>query len=298
MSSICLSFVFNHQYEKNIPKLKKIYGERFSTIKFLSPFSDWNKDEAIIPIFETSIHFQGYFSQAYPLLPKDYDYYVFCADDLLLNPSLNEDNLINELRCKDSGYIKYLNPIWEHSFAWHKFEECNSFPSTDNIIPYSQYLPGRDELLMKYEALGFNFRNIGMHNFFGVYQKGITTDRLWAGIKYVIRNGLKRYVHYPLMEGYSDFIVVPKENLKVFCYYCGIFAAMNLWVDAAVATSLILSCDKIANEEQHNYKGIELWNNEDVYNQTRLAGGKVNNLKNIFSENTLYIHPVKLSSFN
>ena len=88
-----------------------------------------------------------------------------------------------------------------------------------------------------------------MHNFFGVYQKGITTDRLWAGIKYVIRNGLKRYVHYPLIEGYSDLLVVPKENLKEFCHYCGIFAAMNLWVDAAVATSLILSCEKIVNEE-------------------------------------------------
>ena len=298
MPSICLSFVFNHQYEKNIPKLKQIYGKRFSTIRFLSPFSNRTKDKEIIPIFETSIHFQGYFAQAYSHLPKDYDYYVFCADDLLLNPRFNEQNLIRELKCENSVYIKYLNPTWEHSFAWHKFEECNSFPSTDNIIPYTHFLPERKELLKKYERLDFNYRNIGMHNFLGVHQKGITTDRLWAGIKYVIRNGLKRYVHYPLIEGYSDFLVVPKENLNSFCYYCGIFAAMNLWVDAAVATSLILSCDKIVHEKQHNCKGIELWNNEDVHNQTRLAGGKVNNLKNIFSEDTLYIHPVKLSSFN
>ena len=59
-----------------------------------------------------------------------------------------------------------------------------------------------------------------------------------GGMKYPIQDGLKRYVHFPLIEGYSDLIVIPKENLKLFCHLCGIFAAMNLWVDAAIATSM------------------------------------------------------------
>ena len=63
-------------------------------IRFLSPFSNWDKDESIIPIFESSVCFQGYFAQAFPHLPKNYDYYVFCADDLLLNPNWDENNLI------------------------------------------------------------------------------------------------------------------------------------------------------------------------------------------------------------
>ena len=298
MPKICLSFVFNHQYENNISKLQKIYGKRFSILRFLSPFSDWDDRKDIIPIYETSVHFQGYFSQAYAQLPKDCDYYVFCADDLLLNPSLNEQNLIAELKCENSAYIKYLNPAWEHSFAWHKFEECNSFPSSENVVPYPQFLPNRNELLKKYERFGYNFRNIGLHNFSGVHQNRVTLERIWGGLKYLIKNGLKRYVHYPLVEGYSDLLVVPKENLKAFCHYCGIFAAMNLWVDAAVATSLILSCEQIMDEEKHNYKGIELWSKEDVLQQTKLANGKIENLKYIFSKNTLYVHPVKLSSFS
>ena len=57
MSKICLSFVFNHQFEQNIPKLRTIYGERFSTIRYLSPFSTYSVDEEVIPIYETSIHF-------------------------------------------------------------------------------------------------------------------------------------------------------------------------------------------------------------------------------------------------
>ena len=106
MSKICLSFVFNNQFENNIPKLRELYDDRFSTIRYLSPFSRSTEPD-IIPIFEKSIHFQGYFAQALRHLPRNCDYYVFCGDDLILNPSLNEDNLINALNCDDSAYIKY-----------------------------------------------------------------------------------------------------------------------------------------------------------------------------------------------
>ena len=100
MSKICLSFIFNHQYEKNIPKLREIYGDRFSTIRYLSPFSTYNDDQDVIPIYETSINFQGYIAQSFKYLPNDCDYYIFCADDLLLNPDFNENNILDRLDCK------------------------------------------------------------------------------------------------------------------------------------------------------------------------------------------------------
>ena len=144
--------VFNHQFEKNIPKLRNIYKERFSTIRYLSPFSK-SKDPEVIPIFETSVHFQGYFAQSFSHLPKDCDYYVFCGDDLILNPCLNESNLINTLNCNESSYIKYLNPIWEHSFAWHKFEECNRFTEKSIPFPTKIYYHREIELLKMYEYM-------------------------------------------------------------------------------------------------------------------------------------------------
>jgi len=296
MSKVCLSFVFNHQFEKNIPKLRELYDNRFSTIRFLSPFSKTD-DKQIIPVHEKSIHFQGYFAQSFAHLPKDCEYYVFCGDDLILNPSLNEQNLIEQINCSGSAYIKYLNPIWEHSFAWHKFKECNSFPNDESSVPSARFLPPRKELLAKYSDLGFNYRNIGCHNFWGIFEKKITLERIFNGIKYFYCSKLKRYVYYPLIEGYSDFIVIPQKYLESFCFYCGVFAAMNLWVDAAVATAMVLSCDSIKMEKDHRYNGVELWGHEQQFHEDRY---QLNFQKfyQSFPKDQLYLHPVKLSKWN
>jgi hypothetical protein len=297
MANICLSFVFNTQFEKNIPKLKKLYEDRFSTIRYLSPFSK-RTDPNIIPIFETSIHFQGYFAQALRHLPKNCEYYVFCGDDLVLNPCLNESNLINALNCDGSAYIKYLNPIWEHSFAWHKFEECNRFTENEFTIPYQKLLPSRIELLKIYENHELYYRNLGFHNFKGIKEKINTTNRIKSGITFFLKNGNKRFVNYPLVEGYSDLIVIPHDHLELFCHYCGIFAAMNLWVDAAVATALILSGSEIKTEKDSNYSGTEYWNGNEIIDRLKSANNKLDKISEIFKEDELYIHPIKLSSYN
>ena len=297
MPKICLSVVFNHQFEKNIPKLRNIYKERFSTIRYLSPFSK-SKDPEVIPIFETSVHFQGYFAQSFSHLPKDCDYYVFCGDDLILNPCLNESNLINTLNCNETSYIKYLNPIWEHSFAWHKFEECNRFTENEYTIPYENLLPSRNELLKMYELQGLKYRNLGFHNFQGIKEKGITTNRIKSGASYFFRNGNKRYINYPLVEGYSDLIVIPQDHLELFCHYCGIFAAMNLWVDAAVATALLLSGSPVKTEIDSNYIGTEYWNNSEIKDRLKSANNNLDEIEKLFNDNELYIHPIKLSAYN
>jgi hypothetical protein len=297
MANICLSFVFNHQFEENIPKLRKLYDDRFSTIRYLSPFSRSNAPD-IIPISETSVHFQGYFAQALRHLPRNCDYYVFCGDDLILNPNLNERNLIDHLNCNDCSYIKYLNPIWEHSFAWHKFEECNRFTENEYAIPYNNLLPSRKELLKIYESYGLVYRNIGFHNFDGIKEKRITTNKIKSGISYFLRSGNKRFINYPLVEGYSDLIVIPQDHLELFCHYCGIFAAMNLWVDAAVATAIILSRSKIKTEKDSNYSGTEYWNEQEIIERLKPISNKLDKIGEIFKENELYIHPIKLSSYN
>lgn len=295
---VCLSFVFNHQFEKNIPKLLKMYKERFSTIRFLSPFSISSDYSEVIPIYETSIHFQGYFAQAYFHLPKDFDYYVFCADDLILNPQLSEDNIVEKLHCEESGYIKYLNPIWEHSFAWHKFAECLSFPDEKNPIPIQHFLPQREKLLEIYKKHGLHYRNLGIHNFRGIHDKTFSMARIMSGIKHLFHYGLQRYVHYPLIEGYSDLILIPRNNLKSFCHFCGIFAGMNLWVDAAIATAMVLSCEKITQECDHGLMGRELWNPIEAKKVISKAEYKIEKINDLFSKDISYIHPIKLSEFS
>ena len=297
MSKICLSFIFNHQYEKNIPKLRKIYGDRFSTIRYLSPFSTYNEDQEVFPVYETSINFQGYIAQSLKYLPDNCDYYIFCADDLLLNPAFNENNIIDKLGCDNTSYIKYLNPIWEHSFAWHKFEECNNYPNEGCNIEYQSLLPSRNELLKKYKEFGFEYKNINLNNFRGIHDKTITWQRIWGGLKYLIKTKFKRYVHLPLIEAYSDLIIVPSQSLERFCHYCGIFSAMNIWVDAAIATALVLSSDKIRTEKDHCYKGTEIWNEEELVLRASNSKNKLDQISKIFDNNEFYIHPIKLSRF-
>ena len=196
-----------------------------------------------------------------------------------------------------SDYIKYLNPIWEHSFAWHKFAECLSFPDEKNPIPTQQFLPQREELLEIYRTHGLEYRNLGLHNFWGIHDKTLSLERITSGLKFIFRHGLRRYVHFPLIEGYSDLIVIPKENLKLFCHLCGIFAAMNLWVDAAIATSIVLSCENITQERDHGLKGKEFWDPIDANKAISKAEGKIENISDLFSEDISYIHPIKLSGF-
>lgn len=298
MPKVCLSFVFNHQFEQNIPKLNTIYKERFSTIRFLSPFSTFSKNKQVIPVYETSVHFQGFLAQSYKHLPKDCDYYIFCGDDLLLNPVLDETNIIEKLNCSNSSYIKYLNPVWKHSFAWHKFEECNNFPNVDCLVPHYKYFPNREQLIKKYESYGLDYKNLGFHNLFGVKNRGLSFERIYAGLKYLFRHKFRRYVHFPLIEGFSDFIVIPKESLCLFCHYCGVFAAMNLWVDAAIASSMVLSSKKIGTEKDHSYKGIEIWDPSDINCRLQKTNFKLNRLSELFEEDEFYIHPVKLSAFS
>ena len=81
--------------------------------------------------------------------------------------------------------------------------------------------------------------------------KGILTNAFLLkellNIKYFYISGFKVYT-FPSHRGYSDLLIIPEDNLKLFCHLCGIFAGMNLWVDAAIAASLTYHCEKITQE--------------------------------------------------
>ena len=105
------------------------------------------------------------------------------------------------------------------------------------------------------------------------------------------------YVPFSLLAWESDLIVIPEENLKLFCHLSGIFAAMNLWVDTAIATAMVLSCTNITQERDHGLEGKEFWNPIDANKAIAKAEGKIANISDLFSEDISYIHPVKLSGF-
>ena len=86
--------------------------------------------------------------------------------------------------------------------------------------------------------------------------------------------------------------------MKDFCHYCGVFAAMRQFVEIAIPTSLILSCNSVKTLKDIGWKAE---NGVDDYRvRQRLEGenqfsfaGLVKN----FPKDFLYIHPIKLSKW-
>jgi hypothetical protein len=73
---------------------------------------------------------------------------------------------------------------------------------------------------------------------------------------------------------------------------------MNLWVDTAIATALLLSGAEIRTEEDSNYSGTEYWNQNDIIDRLKTTNNELDKISEIFKEKELYIHPIKLSSYN
>jgi hypothetical protein len=97
MSNVALVVIYNHQYNKNISIIEKIYRERFSNIFHLVPFYEGTQNN-VIAVYENSFYFQGYVAQATKKLIGSYEHYFFIADDLILNPEINQINYKEKLK--------------------------------------------------------------------------------------------------------------------------------------------------------------------------------------------------------
>ena len=119
-----LVIIFNHQYIENVPKLAKFYRNRFSRIYFIVPFvedvPDWQDrytEYNIIPAYIHTHYFQlGIANGFRDYQSNDTSHYIFCADDLLINPEVNEDNY--QRFFKIDGQTSYLNNYFNLSNAY------------------------------------------------------------------------------------------------------------------------------------------------------------------------------------
>lgn len=291
LKQICLNVIYNHRYDNNIHKLNNIYHGRFSHVYHLMPFYDGKVNsggKSVIPVFESSHNFEGFFQQAFSFFyHTDYDYYCFVADDLLLNPRINETNISEWFPINDkTAFIKELVPLTKKRklyyipytgyyftskglIRWDKIEENNhgiyikeakGCLKDSRFLQISKCLGESEEIVKKFKKMGLNIEN---------------ADRKYG-------NG------YPLLLSFSDLVIVPKQFIQRFCYLCGVFAAANLHVELAIPTALAMSCDWINTEEQQRCKGRQLH-----YSPTYIKSYQ--DIINEFDEMVSWIHPIKLS---
>ena len=296
----CLVVVFNHRFDQNLPFLRSLYRDRFSTVRFLVPFYRGD-DPDVIPVFDSSATFQGYFAQAQHSLPVEgISHYVFVADDLLLNPAVNEYNLPATLRLQlHGGYTKYLKPFSSVTAHWTHFNRTLRASIFDEFVNARAELPPREEAAVRLAGHGLTCRPLGWRNLkVGPGSWGHRIKEWFTALCLVYDRREGREPPYPLLMGYADLLVVPASALPEFCHLCGVFAAMGIFVECAAPTALALAVSSLSLERDLDQQGLELWSDADraaLYNQYAAQFSK---LIGEFPEGCLYVHPVKLSHWN
>jgi len=322
---VCLVLIFNHRYDKNFEKLDRIYSKRFQNIRFIVPFYDGERDD-VIPVYESSYKFEGYIAQAARELEDDrFSHYVFAADDLILNPRLNSSNLLSELKVgREAGYIKEPSALTDRSLGWHPIRETVRLldkvegqelrrKNLEGCLPQlelpfgveiTRELPDREKAVALFAEKNLTMKEITAENLRGplgeyLYHGGI--DSLLLFVKKKLKGSF--FLKYPLAQSYSDFLIAPSISFRKFSHYCGVFAAMGLFAEVAIPTSLILSCKEVVSEKDTDWRGLEMWSFNRQRTQQLVEFSEKNNysvkaLFDSFDEKQLYLHPVKLSKWS
>ncbi|HEV8082389.1 MAG TPA: hypothetical protein VGP55_04265 [Chitinophagaceae bacterium] len=305
MYKVALVIIYNHQYNQNIEILERMYEKRFSNIYHLVPFYKDNKSN-VIPVYCSSYYFQGYVAQGFKnYFNEDFEHYFFIGDDLILNPLINESNYREHLKLEEEGcFIPRLSPLNESKVFWAANFDAMLYDTTSPSVEVKGQLPGYDEA---YQLL----KNQGVENgplYFNQIWKNPKSFKEWRQkfsddkthmLRY-FKNKItkKKYnLTYPLVRSYSDIFVVSSGAIKMFCHYCGVFAATKLFAELAIPTAIAFSAKKITTERDLSLKGRALWTKKDLQVLNKYDNRLQNLLKN-FPSDHLYLHPVKLSKWD
>lgn len=316
-----LVVLFNHNYEKNIQIIKKIYKDKFSDIRIIMPFY-YGDDPEVIGVYGNSFTFQTYIAQARERLMRiDCDDFLIIGDDLLLNPEIDGSNVHEKLNIPDGAFYidkvenvsqgQYYRPLVEAS----KFSPY--YPGLDSSA--NRYVPSFDEALRVLQQKGFIsstrlsdwkpfypcfvtpfFKNI-LSNY------GVFKARVWHFLK-VLQYKLKPVnMPYPFVFGYSDILFIPRERMEEWARYLEVFATWNMFVEMAIPTAMLLLPDAmISYADNHSLKTGNVWYPQHPKHFKSISGlidsliqssPNINDLACHFPKDYLYLHPVKLSRF-
>ncbi|MET0393554.1 MAG: hypothetical protein ABW019_10455 [Chitinophagaceae bacterium] len=308
MTKTCLIIVFNHRYDKNIPVLEKIYAGRFSAVYFLVPFYDGHHPQ-VIPVYESSNYFQSFFAQGYHrFFREEFTHYLFLGDDCILNPALNESNLLQQTGLPaDADFISGLIDfsITQDQGWWHAFKGIDFFTNRKGA-EIKRELPDREEAVKKFAHHGLTVRPLSAANIFGMRRPPhMGRWQYWGMKQFYYRFKWKNYrkngrieLPYPVAGSYADIVIATKESVYDFCRYCGIMAAAGLFVEIAIPTAMILASQKIAQEKDLRLQGKALWSAPEVEAVEKKHNRSLRSLQNGFPADQLYYHPVKLSKWD
>lgn len=306
MIKAALVIIYNHRFEQNIEVLERLYASRFSHIFHLMPFYQGDRPN-VIPVYDNSYYFQGFLAQGLRSFHRpDFTHYFFIADDLVLNPRINEKNFPSEIPLPPGhSFISNFNNYNANRSQgfWTRVETAYKWKFHQNGLQGARELPSPEAAAEKLKKVHLPSGPLGFEQIWRVprtaaeWARGIFTNPVLCA-RYLHAKLTKREFHlsYPLVGGYADVFVIPAETIKSFCHYCGVFAAGNLFVEHAIPTALVLATDKIATCHGRKLRGKALWSAQDL-KEFEPFGRSLSRLLRDFPQSYLFLHPVKLSQW-
>lgn len=287
MHKTALIIIYNHRYDQNISRLESIYKGRFSHIFHIVPFYDGQLSN-VIPVYESSYYFSGYLSQAYSHLKKmEFTHFFVVADDMIINPILNEANLLDEMGlAEDECYIDYITKLQELNHPWRQ-TEAMKYIVKQRGVEVCNILPSIDEAKVQFDKYRIPYSPIPL--------KPLIEKHIKYILKYFL-NFKRRHLDYPLVGGYADILVLTADMMGKFSLYCGAFAATNLFVEFAIPTALVLSTDKLKFTTDIKMGSGVMWPPQDKFFAEKY-GYSLSKLIDNYPKDTLYLHPIKLSKW-
>lgn len=299
---IALMIIYNHRYDNNIEKLERLYSGKFSHIFHVMPFYD-GKKENVIPVYENSFFFSGYIAQAYQHVKNmGYTHFFWVADDMLLNPLIDETTLFDELGIEESdSYISTLQSLESFKRLWFPLRFVFFYDYGYEGVHSEHELMTAREAFEIFEQKGFHSSFIiGSTYLKCVFKKwyDIKPSRFLKGMKNLMKGKFKKYnLKYPFAWGYSDILITPAEIMNEFTKYCGVFAAHRVFVELSVPTALLLTAHSIKTDNDTKLKGRAYWG-KDIDKLNEELDFKSKEILKDFPRSQFYIHPVKLSKWD
>ena len=305
---VALIITYNHRFDKNLDVLEAVYANRFSNIFHLMPFYEGSKPN-VIPVYENSRYFQGYLAQGLSdYYDEKYEHYIFIADDLMLNPIISEQNYKEIFNLDEkTAFITALEELHQRLVWWERFPEAYRFSPKKKGLEAVTELPTYAEAIEKFAAHDLAIRALSFNQIVRYIRPKLEILKSIEKFKRYVRCvystfGLilrKKYYHlsYPLIGSYSDIVIVPGKNIKTICHMCGAFAAMELFVELALPTALVLGSEKVVVDSDLELHGKALWVKSEL-KSLEIYVRSLSNLLSNFPEGQLYVHPIKLSEWD
>lgn len=277
------------------------------------PFYD-GADSDVIPVYESSYQFQGYFIQAYEKLNNlQCSHYLFIGDDVIINPKFDEYNFTKLTAIQTGGgyyKLKFLTTKFiplnsPNSFRWF-WAAGSSTPFFNNSTSYKNSIPTYEEALSRFDKFfGVKYKEFYTEDFFGDPNEPCNTcigssNNVQKFIMllnhFLATNGGIFKIPYPMARGYSDIFCIEKSGLFEFARLCGIFSAMNMFAEIAIPTAAVLTFDRNEVEFFPPDSRKVFWDNDRIAFEEKYSSD-FNRLCSEWNPSTIYVHPVKLSKW-